>query len=141
MILFLNPPSIHPSSDTPGILQLDPLSSLTLLLSETNAEEGRNKDSRRRHRSTHPTIRESDRQCRRHLLSRLITSLVLPPQLGKRQRGRRRRRRRGGIDCCKTVKTTNCGRERRGGGRRLGRRLRVPPPSAVKYIQEAFECV
>ena len=46
----------------------------------------------------------------------------------------------GGIDCCKTVKTTNCGRERRGGGRRLGRRLRVPP-SAVKYIQEAFECV
>ena len=53
-----------------------------------------------------------------------------------------------GIDCrrccCKTVKTTNCGLERvRGKGKKRKETFAspLPFPSAVKYIQEAFECV
>ena len=120
------------------ILLLGSFNNSIPLLSSSNAQHccfwrqtrKERRKTRRRHRSTVRPTMQTTFTVPTHYVARLSSSSADEDGDG------------GGIDCrccCKTVKTTNCGLERvRGRGRR---RLRVPFPSAVKYIQEAFECV
>ena len=81
----------------------------------------------------------SVRQCRRHLLSRLITSLVFPPPPPTTKTETAAAASTAAAARPLRLQTAASGKRGQEEGRR--RRLRVPFPSAVKYIQEAFECV